>query len=443
MQRSLERFVASLWVLAVAATLQLSMLQPSIDGDSARAALWFAGLGLIGHLLTFTKLGSAPIGTVAYLPYVTAVVIFPHWLTVLYVGLVSLVGEVFARRPPIKFLFNLAQSMLTVACAAIAARMIGLGNGLDVGGATFLEALPRIAVTAVVFLNVNWIALAIVLSLSTNSRLLPTWKSIAVDSLVSDAISIPFVFVFAKVHTAFGGTGVSLLAVPLVGMRQLHSTNWQLKRTNEELLELMVAAIEARDPYTSGHSRRVAQYSRDIALGMGLPPKKVDEVARAALLHDVGKIDEKYAPLLRKPTRLTAEEEAIMQTHAARSAELVAKVSNLKSIVAPVRHHHEAWDGTGYPDGLAGERIPLAARIIAFADTIDAMTSERPYRGALSEDVVRAELVKCRGSQFDPALTDQVLSQVVWKRLFPEKTQAAAEPALGLSLIRSRERVRA
>jgi putative two-component system response regulator len=186
----------------------------------------------------------------------------------------------------------------------------------------------------------------------------------------------------------------------------------------------MVAAIEARDPYTSGHSRRVAQYSRIIAQRLGFSAKQVEEVTKAALLHDVGKIDEKYAPLLRKPSRLTEDEEAVMQTHAARSAELVAKVSNLGSLVLPVRHHHEAWDGTGYPDGLAGERIPLASRIIAFADTIDAMSSERPYRAGLAPSIVRAEIVRCRGTQFDPKLTDQVVSAEVWNAIFP-----AEEPA--------------
>jgi ribonuclease P protein subunit RPR2 len=107
-----------------------------------------------------------------------------------------------------------------------------------------------------------------------------------------------------------------------------------------------------------------------------------------------------------------------MQTHPAKSAELVATVSQLRDLVAPVRHHHENWDGTGYPDGLAGEAIPLASRIIIFADTIDAMTTDRPYRLAMGEAEVRAELQKCRGTQFDPRICDELLASPYFSLLF-------------------------
>ena len=107
-----------------------------------------------------------------------------------------------------------------------------------------------------------------------------------------------------------------------------------------------------------------------------------------------------------------------MQTHAIKSEELVAKVSQLRDVVPAVRHHHENWDGTGYPDGLAGDRIPLASRIIMFADTIDAMTSDRPYRKALDADAVRSELIKHRGRQFDPQICDALLSSGRFDELF-------------------------
>src|SRR5262249_16655739 len=141
-----------------------------------------------------------------------------------------------------------------------------------------------------------------------------------------------------------------------------------------ELLELLVKSIEARDPYTSGHSRRVQHYSTIIARVLGLPEREVDQISRAALLHDVGKIYEKYEPILAKSDRMTPDEWETMQEHPIDGANLVSTMSNLRSIVPAIRHHHEKWDGSGYPDGLAGQAIPLAARIISFADTIDAMT---------------------------------------------------------------------
>jgi HD-GYP domain-containing protein (c-di-GMP phosphodiesterase class II) len=181
---------------------------------------------------------------------------------------------------------------------------------------------------------------------------------------------------------------------------------------------LMVKAIEARDPYTSGHSRRVAHYSKIIARAIGLTAKRIDRVGTAALLHDVGKIHEMYAPILSKPDKLTPDEWAIMQTHPIRSAELVATVSNLRDLVGPLRHHHENWDGSGYPDGLSGDDIPLESRIIMFADTIDAMTTDRPYRQARGEADVRSEFIRQRGRQFDPQICDRLLASPLWSLLF-------------------------
>jgi HD-GYP domain-containing protein (c-di-GMP phosphodiesterase class II) len=224
-----------------------------------------------------------------------------------------------------------------------------------------------------------------------------------------------------------GAIGFMILAL---GYRHINKVNWQLEQTNQELLQLMVAAIEARDPYTSGHSRRVARNARLIAQAIGLRERQVERVAVAALLHDVGKIHEVFAPILSKPGRLTAEENAIMQTHPIKSEELVRTVSQLSDVVAPIRHHHENWDGTGYPDGLIAEKIPIASRIIMFADTIDAMTTDRPYRAALTEPQVRAEFVKLRGRQFDPNICDKLLDSPVYPRLFDQDvplTPAIAE----------------
>jgi putative nucleotidyltransferase with HDIG domain len=191
-----------------------------------------------------------------------------------------------------------------------------------------------------------------------------------------------------------------------------------LTKVTEELLDLMVAAIEARDPYTSGHSQRVSHASKIIARAIGLRPAEIERVGVAALLHDVGKIDEAFAPILAKEGRLTPEEWDIMKRHPIRSAELVGLLSSLKDVVPSVRNHHENWDGTGYPDGLKGTAIPQASRIIMFADTLDAMTTDRPYRKALSMDEAKAEIIKFRGRQFDPEICDRIVQPEVWAELY-------------------------
>jgi putative nucleotidyltransferase with HDIG domain len=169
----------------------------------------------------------------------------------------------------------------------------------------------------------------------------------------------------------------------------------------ETLLRKVSSLLERRYPYTHGHSKRVARHAERIAGAMGLPREEVERIRMAALVHDIGKINIPRA-ILQKPGRLTDAEFALVKRHAADGAVMVAELGD-PGLTAIVRHHHERLDGAGYPDGLAGDDIPLGARIVAVADTFDAMTSDRPYRARRSHrealEVVRAEA----GTQLDPA----------------------------------------
>ena len=233
--------------------------------------------------------------------------------------------------------------------------------------------------------------------------------------------------IFAIMYVKLGYVWSALLALPMIGVRQLYKTVFDLERINEELLQLMVAAIEARDPYTSGHSQRVARYSRAVARVAGLHAKLVEQIGTAALLHDVGKIHEEFAHILRKPGRLTDAEFEMMKTHSAKGAVLVGKVTDFGALVPLVRGHHEMWSGKGYPDALAGDAIPLGARVITIADTLDAMTTVRPYRPPRSLEEVRGELVRASGVQFDPRLCAAVLTESNWREICLEVAIAARE----------------
>ncbi|HJP58532.1 MAG TPA: HD domain-containing phosphohydrolase, partial [Gemmatimonadaceae bacterium] len=270
----------------------------------------------------------------------------------------------------------------------------------------------------------NLLLVTTVVALSSGAGIAAVWRTNSLVVLGLEILSSPLIFVFGWVYVRFGAIISATTWLPIVGIRQAQKTNIELARTNEELLELMVKSIEARDSYTSGHSRRVQEYSMLIARAVGLSEKEVAVVGQAALLHDVGKIHEKYGPILRKADRLSADEWVTMREHPVDGANLIATMTRLRSLVGAVRHHHENWDGTGYPDGLAGELIPVAARIIRFADTIDAMTSERPYRGIMTEPEVRAEIIRCRATQFDPVLVDRLLSSPSWKTLFAPNSLA-------------------
>ena len=175
------------------------------------------------------------------------------------------------------------------------------------------------------------------------------------------------------------------------------------------VLYSLTESIDAKDPYTCGHSRRVSQIARRLAVGLNLPAERVQQVYLAGLLHDVGKIGIPEA-ILCKDGKLTDEEYEVIKQHPGIGARILQRIRNFKPIIAGVLHHHERIDGRGYPDGLAGQDIPLEGRILGLADSWDAMTSHRTYRGALSIDRAREEIQRCAGRQFDAGLVELFLA---------------------------------
>jgi putative nucleotidyltransferase with HDIG domain len=178
-----------------------------------------------------------------------------------------------------------------------------------------------------------------------------------------------------------------------------------LEKTHFETIMAFSEALEARDQYTAGHSRRVMEYSRNIGQRMRLDKQDIEDLKRSALLHDIGKIGIPDV-VLKKQTKLTDEEYAIIKSHPETGAAILKHIKALKDLVPAVYYHHERFDGNGYPQGARGKEIPLHARIIAIADTFDAMTSSRAYRKALSFRTALSELERNKGIQFDPDIAN-------------------------------------
>lgn len=176
-----------------------------------------------------------------------------------------------------------------------------------------------------------------------------------------------------------------------------------------ETVQSLAAAIEAKDSYTSGHSKRVSIYAVAIAEQMGIDEDELKTLKHTALLHDIGKIGISKQ-ILEKPTPLSGEEWNNIRDHPSVGAEILKSVAFLKDVGEQLKHHHERFDGTGYPDGLKGDEIPVGSRVIAVADTFDAMTSTRPYRRGLAADVAFTEIERCSGAQFDPLVVDAFLA---------------------------------
>lgn len=183
-------------------------------------------------------------------------------------------------------------------------------------------------------------------------------------------------------------------------------------RENHELflnsIRALAAAIDAKDPYTRGHSDRVARYATAIGKELSLPSEDVRRVGLAALLHDVGKIgiDDR---IIRKPTALTEEEFEIMKRHPVKGAAIMGAIPQLADVIPGMRYHHEKWEGGGYPEGLRGEAIPLQARIVAVADTFDAMTTTRPYQKAMEVDYVLGRIRQLAPSRYEPRVVDALI----------------------------------
>jgi len=203
---------------------------------------------------------------------------------------------------------------------------------------------------------------------------------------------------------------ISILKINNSLEREMQS-NKKIEEVNQKIIRALVRTIDAKDRYTNGHSLRVAEYSREIAKRMKKTEKEQETIYYAGLLHDVGKIRVPES-VINKPGKLTDEEYEQIKVHPVTSYHILKDIYDDKTIALGAKFHHERYDGKGYPNGLKSDNIPEIARIIAVADTYDAMASNRSYRNALPQDVIRSEMEKGKGTQFDPGIADIMLQMI-------------------------------
>jgi putative nucleotidyltransferase with HDIG domain len=423
----LNLYVGALALLAIALLIHSDWSLPQDPAAFLNSVAAFAVLGFLSEV-AFLRLPFAnSTSSVAFIPYLASIVLLgPSWAMAI-AGSTFFVSDAAVRRKPfIKILHNTSKEIVAVGTASL---VYGLLGGHASFGEFHLAAVPfASAVATYFFINIGAPATAI--ALSSGVRLSESWRKLVGGSLLFDFMASPLALLLAFLYTEAQLWGIIVVIVPLFLIRHVYSVNLQIEQVNRDLLELMVKAIEARDPYTSGHSLRVSRIAGVLARDIGLPGKLVELIETAALLHDVGKIHEEYASILRKEQRLTDQERALINTHPIRSFELVRTISGFRSGVdLAVRHHHENWDGSGYPDGLSGRAIPVGARIIMVADTVDAMTTDRPYRAALTFDEVIEELARYSGIQFDPELVEVLSkSQLIRKLVESSRVPPVSSP---------------
>ncbi len=260
----------------------------------------------------------------------------------------------------------------------------------------------------------SWLAMAALLSLQFGTFWRLSWWDYHVYLLAG--------FAAAAWAVVAGFRGSRSLA-DAVGGITVRDPMEQVAQRHPEALHALIGAVEAKDPYTHGHSVRVAEVSARIGLRLALPPETMRGLHQGAFLHDVGKISVPDR-VLNKAGDLSAEEWTMIERHPEVGWDLVSRAESLRGALSAIRHHHERWDGTGYPDRLAGADIPQQGRIVAVADVWDALTSDRAYRPAWEVDRAVSHIAAASGSLFDPEAVEAFLDVVADLGLWPEKTRA-------------------
>ncbi|MCE7983055.1 MAG: HD-GYP domain-containing protein [Caldilinea sp. CFX5] len=410
------------------------MLALTFYAGDWRVLLLFAGLAAVAEVANvqlFAKSRSAV--SMGFVVAMAAIVVLGPWAGILphlASGAATIIPKVLLRKQRKRSLkLVLTKATFNMNMDALSAASGGLAYWLA-GGIPGAFAWPVIwPLTAAVLADtvVNMSLLITVISLDTKRHprqiWMEDWQWVMPITLVGGILGGG---ALAMAYTVAGTMGLMLFAFPVIATGyafhlyhanlrtyadQLEVANRQLDEANLHLLHTLGAVIDAYDIYTFGHSAQVARYAGAIAEVMKLPVTEQTIIVRGALIHDIGKIGVIDA-IVGKQGRLTDEEYAMMKLHTVIGADIVNNMPLLQHLVPLVRSHHERWDGRGYPDGLCGEEAPLAARILAVADSVDAMLSDRPYQATRSLEDVVAEVIRCSGKQYDPTVVTAFLTVV-------------------------------
>ncbi len=420
----LNTFIGGLLLLALALIRLTARPMNEID--------WF-GLLTFALIVLLTEglaieiyIGDTTVSTSAA-PLIAGVVLFGY-VGAMVLSLVLTATALIRHHSPFKrFVFNfsnhLVSTLLGVALLLVFPKSFAQHP--------VIVQLSLVLVSTILLYTTSTGALSLVINLSTGHAFNGIWRErfrwLAPYYLALGVVAYSLILSYMNQ----GFVGVLMLLVPLWMLRfsqvqyiqrtkslvsQLRSQNVELagftqeiSNLNDELLTILATAIDVRDPYTLGHSQQVARYAVLVAKELGLPPGRIELIRKAALLHDLGKLGVADS-ILFKNGALEADEYEQVKAHASLGASMIDMSHILRMVTPIIRHHHERFDGQGYPDGLEGQEIPLEARILSVVDALEAMSSDRPYRKALELETILAELQENAGRQFDPLVIEAVLS---------------------------------
>ena len=391
--------VLALGVCLLAGVLAMKFLTFGLPGGHVPVLL-LVGLVLITENFAF----SLPLSGSVSLSFAAAFAAMLHSgpLAAMVVSIAAStnLAEARAGKPVVIRLFNAGQLVVSAGLSGSVFLWTG-GAPLSQAPATVSTTLVPAIASALVFYVSNVLLVSLAVGLMTNQPYGRVLGQLGFLSYGSSLLVLALLgLLIAHLLSIQSWASLLLLTLPFMAARRTFRVYVELTEAYASTVRSLVTAIEAKDPYTRGHSERVAEYAQAIAEQMGLPQPDVQMLERAALLHDVGKIGISLDTLV-SPDELSEDEMRAIRRHPGLGADLIADVDFLHDIVDVVRCHHERCDGGGYPDGILGEDIPLLARILAAADSFDAMTSDRAYRPGMPFEQAIEELRRVAGEQLD------------------------------------------
>jgi len=406
----LKIYIGVITISAIALFLYLLPSLPSLY------KIWFVLIFFIG-ISAFAEFipVDLPIGggiSIGFPIDFVVILVYGPALAMLITALGALIAEMIeGKKSWYKIVFNTSQYALTSGIAG----MVYQEAGGIVGAQNIFRFILPATICAITYCIVNISLFTVVVLFSQDEGIKTIWRMSIKEMIPSYVAEAPMGFVMAIVYMEVGVIGILLFFLPLLLARRSFELYAKMRKVYLDTIRALAAAIDAKDPYTKGHSERVSKNAVALAQEMNLPDQEIENIEYSALLHDVGKIGIEDS-ILGKKDKLTDQEFKKIKEHSVMGANIIEPVDFLKNSYKAVYHHHEKYNGSGYPDGIKGEEIPLSARIIAVADAYDAMGSDRPYRKKLSKDVIIKELKEQSGKQFDPEVVKVFLSIIEGKK---------------------------
>ncbi len=404
MSLKIKIYIIVITTLAIALFIYLTPSLPSFS-NIWLAILFFLTISIFAEFIPV----DLPVGGVISIGFpidFVLILVYGPALAMLITALGALIGEIIERKVSwYKIIFNTSQYALTAGIAGIAYQQAG---GV-VGAQNIFRFILPAAICALTYCIVNITLFVMVVSFAQNVRIATIWRTSIKETVPSYVAEAPMGFLMAIVYVEVGIIGILLFFLPLLLARRSFELYTKMRKVYLDTIRALAAAIDAKDPYTKGHSERVAEMSLALAQELNLSDRDIENIEYTALLHDIGKIGI-ADNILGKESKLTNKEFDKIKEHTIMGAKIIEPVDFLKNSYKAIYHHHEKYNGKGYPDGLKSEDIPLSARIIAVADAYDAMGSDRPYRKKLNHIQILRELKEQSKKQFDPEVVKALIS---------------------------------